>query len=130
MLLQMGQPALSFQNAGRNSWSNISVKRLIYLWREKIGKSGWFLFKRPWYKRVKKRVKARNQFYLTNSFNAREPAVATFIGLEIDKVEWKWQAIIIGDSCLFHKSNSGFKSYLIEKSEDFTSHPRGFRQFS
>jgi hypothetical protein len=82
-----------------------------------------------WYKRVKKRVKARNQFYLTNSFNAREPAVATFIGLEIDKVEWKWQAIIIGDSCLFHKSNSGFKSYLIEKSEDFTSHPAAFASF-
>ena len=82
-----------------------------------------------WYKRVEERVKTRNQFYLTNSFNAREPAVATFIGLEIDKVEGKWQAIIIGDSCLFHKSHSGFKSYLIEKSEDFTNHPEAFASF-
>ena len=82
-----------------------------------------------WYKRVEERVKTRNQFYLTNSFNAREPAVATFIGLEIDKVEGKWQAIIIGDSCLFHKSHSEFKSYLIERSEDFTSHPAAFASF-
>lgn len=82
-----------------------------------------------WYKRVKERVKARNQFYLTNSFNAREPAIATFIGLEIDKTEGKWQAMIIGDSCLFHKSHSGFKSYLIERSEDFTNHPEAFASF-
>ena len=82
-----------------------------------------------WYEQVDARVKARNQFYLTNSFNAREPAVATFIGLEIDKVQEKWKAIVIGDSCLFHKSNSGFKSYLIEKSEDFTSHPTAFASF-
>ena len=82
-----------------------------------------------WYKRVEERVKARNQFYLTNSFNAREPAVATFIGLEIDKAEGRWQAVIIGDSCLFHKSHSGFKSHLIERSEDFTNHPEAFASF-
>ena len=83
-----------------------------------------------WYKRVEERVKSRNQFYLTNSFNAREPAVSTFIGFEVSKTKMKWQAVIIGDSCLFHKSNSGFTSYLIEKSEDFTSRPEVFTSFA
>lgn len=82
-----------------------------------------------WYEQVDARVKARNQFYLTNSFNAREPAVAAFIGLEIDKVNGKWKAIVIGDSCLFHKSNSEFQSYLIKRSEDFTSHLAAFASF-
>ena len=82
-----------------------------------------------WYKRVEERVKTRNQFYLTNSFNTREPAVSTFIGLEIDKVKNKWRAVIIGDSCLFHKSKTGSKSYLIKKSEDFTDHPDAISSF-
>lgn len=82
-----------------------------------------------WYKRVEERVKSRNLFYLTNSLNTREPAVSTFIGLEVDKTTLEWQAIIIGDSCLFHISDSGFKSYLIEKSENFTSRPEAFASF-
>lgn len=93
-------------------------------WRE------WLVpIQEKWYKQVEARVKTLNLFYLTNSFNARDPAVSTFIGLEIDKVEGKWQAIVIGDSCLFHKRNFEFKSYLIERSEDFTSHPAAFASF-
>lgn len=83
-----------------------------------------------WYKRIEERVKKRNQFYLTNSFNTREPAVSTFIGLEVDKTKLEWQAVIIGDSCLFHKSNAGFESYPIKKSEDFTSRPEVFASFA
>ena len=83
-----------------------------------------------WYKQVEERVKERNQFYLTNSFNTREPAVSTFIGLEVDKTKLEWQAVIIGDSCLFHKSNVGFESYPIKKSEDFTSRPKVFASFA
>ena len=93
-------------------------------WQERLAP-----IQKKWYKRVEETVKARNQFYLTNSFNAQEPAVATFIGLEIDKVDRKWRAIVIGDSCLFHKSSSGFKSYLIERSEEFTNQPEVFASF-
>lgn len=82
-----------------------------------------------WYKRVEERVKSRNLFYLTNSLNAREPAVSTFVGLEVDKTKQEWRAIVIGDSCLFHKKGNGFKSYLIEKSEDFTSHTEALASF-
>ena len=114
-------------------WAELLVKRFcersdLFLNRENWKE--WLVpIQEEWYKQVEERVKARNQFYLTNSFNAREPAVATFIGLEIDKVEERWKAIVIGDSCLFHKSHSGFKSYLIEKSEDFTNHPEAFASF-
>ena len=83
-----------------------------------------------WYKQVEERVRARNLFYLTNSFNTREPAVSTFVGLEVDKTKRKWQAIVVGDSCLFHKSNSGFESYLIKNSKDFTSCPEAFASFA
>ena len=93
-------------------------------WRE------WLVpIQEEWYRQIEERVKARNLFYLTNSLNAREPAVSTFIGLKINKAEQQWQAVIIGDSCLFHKSNSEFKSYLVEKSEGFTSRPEAFASF-
>ena len=114
-------------------WAKLLVKHFCEMPDPFLSEDRWKEWLVPiqeeWYKRVKERVKARNQFYLTNSFNAREPAVATFIGLEIDKTEGKWQAMIIGDSCLFHKSHSGFKSYLIERSEDFTNHPEAFASF-
>ena len=115
-------------------WAELLVRHFCEMPGPFLSEENWKEWLGPiqeeWYKRVEERVKARNRFYLTNSFNAREPAVATFIGLEIDKAEGKWQAIIIGDNCLFHKSHSGFKSYLIERSEDFTNHPETFASFS
>lgn len=83
-----------------------------------------------WYKQVEERVKAKDVFYLTNSFRSKEPAVSTFIGLEIEKVERRWKLTIIGDSCLFHQSESRFESYLIKRSEDFTSSPEGFASYA
>lgn len=82
-----------------------------------------------WYKQVEEKVNSQNLFYLKNSLIMREPAVSTFIGLEIDSTKGEWRAMIIGDSCLFHKSDSGFQSYLIEKSEDFTNLPEAFASF-
>ena len=74
-------------------------------------------------------MKERNLFYLTNSFNAKESAASTFIGIEFNKDNGAWEAMIVGDSCLFHKSDSGFKSYLIENSADFTNRPEAFASF-
>jgi len=92
---------------------------------------GWLVpIQKKWSKKVEERVKAKNLFYLTNSFRSREPAVSTFIGLEIEKVERRWKVTIIGDSCLFHESKSGFESYLIKSSEDFTSSPDGFASYA
>lgn len=83
-----------------------------------------------WYGWVEEKVKILNQYYLTNSFRAKDPAVSTFVGLEVNKTKREWQAIIIGDSCLFHKSSNEFKSYLIEKSVDFTSCPDVFTSYA
>ena len=82
-----------------------------------------------WYKQVEEKVNVQNLFYLKNSLIMKEPAVSTFIGLEVDQTKGEWRAMIIGDSCLFHKSNSGFQSYLIEKSKDFTNRPEAFASF-
>ena len=84
---------------------------------------------KEWYEQVKKRVNERDVYYLTNRFNEKESAVSTFIGLEIDKSNEKWKALIIGDSCLFHRSDTEFKSYLIENSADFTNRPEAFASF-
>ncbi len=93
-------------------------------WRDWIGP-----IRQKWYEQVEKRVKERNLFYLTNSFNAQESAVSTFIGIEFNKDNGAWEAMIVGDSCLFHKSDSGFESYLIENSADFTNRPEAFASF-
>ncbi len=83
-----------------------------------------------WYDQIEEKVNERNLFYLTNSFNAQESAVSTFIGIEFSKDSDAWEAMIVGDSCLFHKSDSEFKSYLIENSADFTSRPEVFGSFN
>lgn len=82
-----------------------------------------------WHKRVVDKVKARPLFYLVNSLNSKEPATSTFIGLEFDKVQGRWQAMIVGDSCLFKIGTHGFDSYIIEKSSDFTNCPGLFASF-
>ena len=94
-------------------------------WRDWIGP-----IQQKWYEQVEEKVKERNLFYLTNSFNAKESAVSTFIGIEFNKDNGAWRAMIVGDSCLFHKSDSGFKSYLIENSADFTNRPEVFASFA
>ena len=84
---------------------------------------------KEWYEQVKKRVNEQNKYFLTNRFNRKESAVSTCIGLEIDKSNEEWKALIIGDSCLFHRSDTEFKSYPIEHSTDFTNRPDAFASF-
>ena len=94
-------------------------------WKDWIGP-----IQQKWYEQIEEKVSERNLFYLTNSFNSRESAVSTFIGIEFNKDNSAWEAMIVGDSCLFHKSNSGFESYLIEDSAHFTNHPEVFASFA
>ena len=114
-------------------WAELLVEHFCEMPTPFPNKEDWKEWLDPiqveWYKRVEERVKARNRFYLTNSFNTREPAVSTFIGLEIDKPKNNWRAIVIGDSCLFYKSKTGSRSYLIEKSADFTDRPEAVSSF-
>lgn len=83
-----------------------------------------------WYTGVAERVRNRPRFYLVESFVAQESAASTFIGLEFDKDKEEWQAIIIGDSCLFHINKLGdFKPYLVLNSNAFDNRPEAFTSF-
>lgn len=114
-------------------WAELLVKRFCEMPNLSLNAENWKQWLVPiqeaWYKQVEERVKVRDQFYLTNSFNTREPAVSTFVGLEVEQTKREWRAVVVGDSCLFHKSESGFRSYLLEKSEDFTDRPEAFASF-
>ena len=79
-----------------------------------------------WYEQVEEKVRERNIFYLTNPFNAKESAASTFIGIEFGEDNTEWEAMIVGDSCLFHQTDSEFKSYLIENSVGFTDNVPSF----
>ncbi len=115
-------------------WATLLVKHFCDNTDLSVAKTSWRAWIAPsqqkWYEQVEEKVNERNLFYLTNSFNTREPAASTFIGIEFNKDSGVWEAMIIGDSCLFHKSNTGFKSYLIENSADFTNHPEFFASFA
>lgn len=76
-----------------------------------------------WYKQVARRVRERPLYFLVNPFVSKEPAASTFIGLEFDKTDASWKAMIVGDSCIFHIGSCRFRSYLINESTDFTNFP-------
>ena len=108
-------------------WAALLVEHFCENTDLSVAKTDWCAWiassQQKWYEQVEEKVNERNLFYLTNSFNTREPAASTFIGINFNKDNTEWEAMIVGDSCLFHKSDSGFKSYLIENSADFTNTP-------
>ena len=115
-------------------WAELLVKHFCEMSNLSLNAENWKQWLIPiqekWYKQVEERVKVRGQFYLTNPFNERKPAVSTLVGLEVEKTKQEWRAVIVGDSCLFHKNSIGFRSYLIEKSEDFTDQPEAFASYA
>ena len=115
-------------------WATLLVKHFCESADWSLAKTDWQDWIAPiqqkWYEQIEEKVSERNLFYLTNSFNTREPAASTFIGIEFNKDNTEWKAMIVGDSCLFHRSDSGFKSYLIENSVDFTNRPEIFASFA
>ncbi|GEM_PF-6305829 len=71
----------------------------------------------------------RDAFHLRNSLVEGVPAAAAFVGLEIniqDKTQPIWQAMILGDSCLFHLHGNQLNSYLLKKPGEFNYHPKHF----
>ena len=114
-------------------WAQFLVEDFCEASVEFPDKNTWKTWLKPiqekWYTRIADRVKERQEFYLKNSLNSKEPATSTFIGLGFDQVQGKWQAMIAGDSCLFHIGACGFESYIIAKSADFTSHPEVFASY-
>lgn len=115
-------------------WATLLVEHFCESTDFSLAKTDWRNWIAPiqqkWYERVEEKVRERNRFYLTNSFNTKESAASTFIGIEFRKDSGAWEAMIVGDSCLFHQSDTGLKSYPIEDSTDFTNRPEFFASFA
>jgi len=91
---------------------------------------------KKWRKIVEEKVAKNNKYYLVNRLNQRESAVSTFAGIEFhnQKDYLSWQAMIIGDSCLFHiKSKKSKKfsivSHLLQNASQFDSFPDFFASY-
>lgn len=70
-----------------------------------------------------------NKYYVRNRYARKEPGVSTFVGVQIDMTggqQINWQAMIIGDSCLFHVHGNEMRGYLINESQGFDYHPESF----
>lgn len=115
-------------------WAELLVRHFCETETLALDKTNWAEWLHPiqheWYQKVSERVKARDLFYLTNSFNAKDPATSTFIGVEFNKVKAEWHAMVIGDSCLFHHTGTELKSYLVDSSESFTNRSEALASFA
>ena len=115
-------------------WAALLVEHFCENTDFSLAKTDWRNWIAPiqqkWYEQIEEKVRERNRFYLTNSFNTKESAASTFIGIEFSKDSGAWEAMIVGDSCLFHQSDSKFKSYLIENSAAFTDRTGYFASFA
>jgi hypothetical protein len=67
-----------------------------------------------WQKKIDEIVRLPDTKWFTKSqFNRKDPALATFVGLQFFEKEKKWSASALGDSFLFFVPN-GFKDYQKE----------------
>jgi len=61
----------------------------------------------------------------------KEPAGSTFVGLQIDTNDkLEWQAMIVGDSCLFHLRDNTLESKLLKQPTEFDNHPEVFSSYA
>ena len=92
---------------------------------------GWLEpIQQDWLESVSRTVQDSKSYILVDRLSKLESALSTFIGIEFDQDEEKWKALIIGDSCLFHRSGTEFKCYPFQKLEDFPYRPNSFASFS
>lgn len=121
-------------------WSKLLVKRFcededstnlnLFLTQE------WTEWLRPaqqeWQKSVRdvvEQVDPQKQWFVVNRYIQREPAIATFVGMEFSEptgnsIEWK--AFLIGDSCLFHIRGDKADVFPELSPKDFGYHPDAF----
>lgn len=116
-------------------WAELLVERFCYpqgtsLSLEEKNWQEWIEpIQQEWLEWVSKTVQADKTYMLVDRLSKLESALSTFIGIEFNVDEGEWKALILGDSCLFHQSSSGFKSYLLEKLADFQYRPKSFASF-
>ena len=116
-------------------WAKLLVERFCYpdelslSLEEKNWKEWVEPIQQEWLEWVSETVQENKTYMLVDRLSRLEPALSTFIGLEFDRDEGEWKALILGDSCLFHQSGAEFKSYPLEKLEDFQYRPNSFASF-
>lgn len=82
-----------------------------------------------WLENVSKIVQENKSYLLVDRLSNYESALSTFIGMEFNNERDSWNAIVIGDSCLFHIRESEFNSYPLKSLEDFQYRPNSFASF-
>lgn len=116
-------------------WAELLVKRFCYpeglsLSLEEDNWEAWIEpIQQEWLKWVSETVQETKDYMLVDRLSKLESALSTFIGIEFNVDEGEWKALILGDSCLFHQSSSEFKSYPLERLEDFQYRPKSFASF-
>ena len=105
------EPDFSFENFNWCDW----IKPIQQRWLEKVSKI----------------VQENKSYLLVDRLSNYESALSTFIGMEFNKERDSWNAIVIGDSCLFHRNEneSEFISYPLKSLEDFQFRPNSFASF-
>lgn len=102
----------------------------IYLSLENENWEDWIEpIQQEWLEYVSKTVQESKTYMLVDRLSRLESALSTFIGIEFNEDKEEWKALIIGDSCLFHRNGSEFKSYPLKKLEDFPHRPNSFASF-
>ncbi len=116
-------------------WARLLVdcfcdKKEIYLSLEDENWEEWIEpIQQEWLEYVSKTVQESKTYMLVDRLSRLESALSTFIGIEFNRDKEEWKALIIGDSCLFHQSESEFRSYPLQKLEDFPHRPNSFASF-
>ena len=117
------------------TWAEILVKGFCEESTLPLHQESWREWIEPlrqkWLEQVTSTVQETKRYIAIDRLSKSESAASTFVGLEVDRGKSVWKAMIIGDSCLFHVSDSKLeKSHLIEKSEGFTNRPDIFASFA
>ena len=116
-------------------WAELLVNRFChkkdtYLPLEDENWEDWIEpIQHEWLETVSRTVQESKTYMLVDRLSRLESALSTFIGIEFNRDKGEWKASIIGDSCLFHCSGSEFKSYPLQKLEDFPHRPNSFASF-
>ena len=120
-------------------WATLLVKHFCESPDLSLAETDWRSWIDPiqqkWYEQIAERLQIAERVeehtgpLLRKLFNVKKSSLATFIGLEFNKENGEWRAMIVGDSCLFQIRSTEFKSYLIDQSSDFTSYTEAVASF-
>ena len=108
------------------SWAGILTRQFAE--KRDLAFSDWDTWlegaRATWLREIEQRASAKDvSFYTKNDFLLKKPAAATFTGLHFGRNDGDathWEALALGDSCLFHfQENGEVTSYPFSESASF-----------